>query len=204
MTSEAPSATFAAAMARSSCSLAPAVRLRRRGVSYARRWGRTHMNTGCEKCGGALYVDREAVLQVARRGFRGGRVFCVAGCTDVWLIEPARTMTERAVKPPDGRGKYPRTVRTVSCRVCERHYQSRGTKPGRCKACRTEEQRTRDRLRRLPLLNPAGDVHGKHGTNTPESSPRLASRSARPCNPPRSKSRSPGGLRSAASRPGRG
>ena len=126
------------------------------------------MKTGCEKCGGALYVDPEAVLQVARRGFRGGRVFCVAGCTDVWLIEPARTMTERAVKPPDGRGKYPRTVRTVSCRVCERHYQSRGTKPGRCKACRTEEQRTRDRLRRLPLLNPAGDVHGKHGTNTPE------------------------------------
>jgi hypothetical protein len=108
----------------------------------------------CEKCGGALYVDREAVLQVARRGFRGGRVFCVAGCTDVWRIEPARTMTERGVKPPDGRGKYPRTVRTVSCRVCERHYQTRGTKRGRCKACRTEAQRTRDRLRRLPLLNP--------------------------------------------------
>ena len=125
----------------------------------------------CEKCGSALYVDREAVLQVARRGFRGGRVFCVAGCTDVWRIEPARTMTERGVKPPDGRGKYPRTVRTVSCRVCEQHYQTRGTKRGRCKTCRAEAQRTRDRLRRASY--PAGDVHGhldraRHESAEPE------------------------------------
>ena len=105
-------------------------------------------NIACEKCGGALFVDREAVLQVTRRSFRGGRIFCVAGCTDVWLIEPARAMTGRAMKPPDGRGKYSRTVRTVSCRVCERPYQSRGTRRGRCKACRAEAQRTRDRLRR--------------------------------------------------------
>ena len=88
--------------------------------------------------------------------FRSGRVFCVAGCTDVWLIEPARTMTERAVKPPDGRGKYLRRVRTVSCRVCERHYQTRGTKPGRCKACRTEARRTRDRRR---LTRKGVDAH---------------------------------------------
>jgi len=115
-------------------------------------------NIACEKCGGALFVDREAVLQVTRRGFRGGRIFCVAGCTDVWLIEPARAMTGRAVKPPDGRGKYSRTVRTVRCRVCERPYQSRGTRRGRCKACRAEAQRTRDRLRRAS--HHAGDVHG--------------------------------------------
>jgi len=105
----------------------------------------------CEKCGGAIYVDREAVLQVERQGLRGGRVFCFAGCTDVWLIDAART-TGRAVKPPDGRGKYPRTVRTVSCRVCERHYQTRGTKPGRCKACRA----TRDRLRRRSSIPRGG------------------------------------------------
>ena len=101
----------------------------------------------CEKCGGAVYVDREAVRQVERRGFRGGRVFCVAGCTDLWLIDAART-TGRAVKPPDGRGKYPRTLRTVSCRVCARHYQTRGTKPGRCEACRA----TRDRFPRLSSI----------------------------------------------------
>ena len=109
-------------------------------------------DSACEKCGGALYVDREAVLQVARQGFRGGRIFCVAGCTEVWLIKPARTMAGRAVKPPDGRGKYSRTVRSVRCRVCEQPYQTRGTRRGRCKACRTEAQRTRDRRRRLPLL----------------------------------------------------
>ena len=110
------------------------------------------IDIACEKCGGSLYVDREAVLEVARRGLRGGRVFCVAGCTDVWLIKPAGTMTERAVPRPDGRGKYLRTVRTINCRVCERPYQTRGTKPGRCKACRIEAGRTRDRLRRRPSL----------------------------------------------------
>jgi hypothetical protein len=102
------------------------------------------IDIACEKCGGSLYVDREAVLEVVRRGFRGGRIFCVAGCTDVWLIKPARTMTERAVPRPDGRGKYLRTVRTMSCRVCERPYHTRGTKPGRCKACRTEAGRRRE------------------------------------------------------------
>lgn len=131
------------------------MRIQLRGVCYEIAEVVEVTDTACEKCGGALFVDREAVLQVTRRGFRGGRIFCVAGCTDVWLIEPARTMTGRAVKPPDGRGKYSRPVRTVSCRVCERPYQSRGTKRGRCKACRTEAQRTRDRLRRLPRLNPA-------------------------------------------------
>ena len=95
----------------------------------------------CEKCGGSLYLDRESAMEVASRGFRGGRVFCVAGCTSVWLMRPSPPM---AVPPPDGRAKYERRVCTVSCRVCERHYQ---TKPGRCKACRTEARRTRDRRR---------------------------------------------------------
>jgi len=119
----------------------------------------------CEKCGGSLYLDREAAEQVASRGFRGGRVFCVAGCTSVWLMRPSAPI---AAPPPDGRGKYRRTVCNVSCRVCGRPYETRGTKPGRCKACRTEAERTRNRLRRRPRLNPAGDVHAKHGTNTKE------------------------------------
>ena len=113
----------------------------------------TVTDIACEKCGGSLYVDRQAVEQVASRGLRGGRVFCVAGCTSVWLM---RRSPQIAVPPPDGRGKYQRTVCTVSCRVCGQQYQTRGTKPGRCKACRTEAERTRDRRR---SARDGADVH---------------------------------------------
>ena len=64
-----------------------------------------------------------------------------------------------AVPPPDGRAKYERRVCTVSCRVCERHYQ---TKPGRCKACRTEARRTRDRRR---LTRDGVFTHGGAGVD---------------------------------------
>ena len=98
----------------------------------------------CERCGGPLFVDRESIVQLVRAGFDGARIYCRAGCTDVWL-KRRRAVAERAEPKPEPRGSYARLYRTFQCETCGRPGQTRGYRTRWCEDCKTARRRQHER-----------------------------------------------------------
>ena len=90
-------------------------------------------------------VDQTSIGQLARSGYRGGRIFCRVGCTDLWI--KARLVIFTVPEQPDGRGKYERIKRAFECVRCHQLSQTRGVATKRCQACQQDAQRERDHAR---------------------------------------------------------
>ena len=106
----------------------------------------------CRRCGAPMVLDLASALELARRGFQGGRVFCRLGCSDLWVLA-ARPPTITAVPcaESDGRGRHERRLHRLTCVTCGEPYVTRGY-PSRsrwCGDCRLQAARERDRLRHL-------------------------------------------------------
>jgi hypothetical protein len=99
-----------------------------------------------------MVLDQTSAIELARRGFQGGRVVCRLGCSDLWVL---------AARPPqitavpfeefDGRGRHVRRLHRLLCVTCSAPYVTRGY-PSRsrwCGDCRLQAARERDRLRHL-------------------------------------------------------
>jgi len=99
----------------------------------------------CAKCGGPLFVDQQSVIQLARSGFEGARIYCRAGCTDVWLKR--RVVTIGRAVPPERRGVYRRRVRTFECEICGRRGETLGHTTRWCLSCRPAAIRAREQAR---------------------------------------------------------
>lgn len=91
----------------------------------------------CQTCGGPLYADRASMADLALRGYRGGRVYCKLGCTDVWLKVriPGQSIVTDESK-----------IKIVRCMDCgtDVRTKNRGTK--RCESCRKKKALEQGRL----------------------------------------------------------
>jgi len=98
----------------------------------------------CDVCRGPLYVDALSVIQLARSGYAGARIYCRAGCTDVWLKRPlaARPVASGELET---RGRYERPAHEFACETCGRAGQTRGYRTRWCEHCRTLSRRQRER-----------------------------------------------------------
>jgi hypothetical protein len=111
----------------------------------------------CRKCGSPMVLDLASAIELARRGFQGGRVYCRLGCSDVWVLT-ARPPKAPAVQfpEPDLRGRWERPVRTHYCVTCGSPFATRGcaSRSKWCGPCRSANARERDHqrwlARRLP------------------------------------------------------
>jgi hypothetical protein len=101
--------------------------------------------TDCEICGGPLLVDWHSVIQLARAGFEGGRIYCRCGCTDVWLKRPILRPVPSALE--DGRGRYTREARPYRCEGCGKLGESRGNNARWCSLCKVAVRMSRERER---------------------------------------------------------
>lgn len=97
----------------------------------------------CAKCLGPLYADRESVAEAATRGYRGGRIYCRSGCTDLWLLARADGSPDRIVAPRYTH--YERADLEMACHSCGRPFLTRASNAKRCQACREEMHRVRAR-----------------------------------------------------------
>lgn len=91
----------------------------------------------CDKCGGPLYADRQSIAELARRGVHGGRVYCLAGCTSIWLREPTT--------PVPFVHDYYREQRSFVCRICGQRDLTYGNNAKWCQRCRESRRKARAR-----------------------------------------------------------
>jgi hypothetical protein len=100
-------------------------------------------NTTCPNCRGELYADRRSVADMATRGFRGGRITCMQGCTSIWLFEPIVS-----TKPEIVFERYvheERKDRLITCERCHQPTETRGCNTKRCVKCRDAMKKIRAR-----------------------------------------------------------
>src|SRR5262245_53660561 len=106
----------------------------------------------CATCGGPLFVDRRSIAQLAREGFEGARIYCRCGCTDVWLKRPI--LRAAPPIPSDGRGRYPRELRSYACAGCGVRCETRGNNAHWCTACLKASRAKRERKRYADRKSP--------------------------------------------------
>ena len=112
----------------------------------------------CSTCHGELYADRKSVADAAAVGCHGGRIFCVLGCTDIWLMERRVDLTVAPTvissDPPNRAGYHlkPRKKRLFECQRCHEQTETTCSAAKWCAPCRrivnNEREVIRQRMRR--------------------------------------------------------
>lgn len=116
-------------------------------------------NTTCPICLGELRADRTSIADLAVRGYRGGRITCPLGCTDIWLVEPLER--DRVECAPNRTGDAPRSryyrhdTRAIVCHDCGAEIETKARNTIRCPDCRLRRHRVvaRDAQRRRSARN---------------------------------------------------
>lgn len=104
----------------------------------------------CAKCGGELYGDRRSVADAEAEGWQGGRIYCLQGCTDTWVLRRLLRLSESIpAKAPKliGPASFTRPLRTFCCIKCGTPAETRGSQAKYCPLCRDEVHRERERTR---------------------------------------------------------
>jgi hypothetical protein len=82
-------------------------------------------------------------MDAARNNYRGGRVHCLAGCTDQWLTEHIEEPERDEVVAPWAR----ETPRAMKCKRCHNAMTTFAHNTLYCYSCKATRQRERMRSR---------------------------------------------------------
>lgn len=97
----------------------------------------------CPICLGERYADQRSVADAARAGYKGGRITCFCGATNIWLTALAAPPRPAFVFPRYHHEQ--RETRMIECERCHCQTETRGSNTKRCVSCRDEMKKVRAR-----------------------------------------------------------